>query len=333
MIYYIGSSVVFKGELMELRELISFYHVARVRSVSKAARTLELGQPTVTTHLRKLEDEFGITLFDRIKRPIQLTSEGITLLELVTPVVTSIDALKTQMDYAEKRGSFVVGAYPDLVTHHLPAGIQRFRDDYPDVRIRLLARSYNPLIQLVRSGEIDLAFCSSPPADDAALEFKELFTYNTVLLTPPGHDLLHRQPVTLEDIAGFPLILTAPESQLRQRVEQAFKSRGLTPDVVLALDDTVSMNRYVEIGMGIAVGSDFTLHAEDHHRFGVIRLDHLFPSSVIGVCTLRGKFAGQAVRNFIETMSDQIRGFHAELWSREENGALPGFVEVGSKDD
>ena len=48
---------------MELRELISFYHVARVRSVSKAARTLELGQPTVTTHLRKLEDEFGITLF------------------------------------------------------------------------------------------------------------------------------------------------------------------------------------------------------------------------------------------------------------------------------
>ena len=68
-----------------------------------------MGQPTVTTHLRKLEDEFGITLFDRIKRPIQLTSEGVTLLELVTPVVTSVDALKTQMDYSERRGSFVVG--------------------------------------------------------------------------------------------------------------------------------------------------------------------------------------------------------------------------------
>ena len=67
---------------MELRQLISFYHVARLRSVSKAARTLELGQPTVTTHLRKLEDEFDIVLFDRIKRPIQLTSEGSTLLEL-----------------------------------------------------------------------------------------------------------------------------------------------------------------------------------------------------------------------------------------------------------
>ena len=99
---------------VELRELISFYHVARLRSVSKAARALELGQPTVTTHLRKLESEFGITLFDRIKRPIQLTSEGITLLELVTPVVTSVDTLKTQMDYSERRGSFSIGAYPGL---------------------------------------------------------------------------------------------------------------------------------------------------------------------------------------------------------------------------
>lgn len=299
---------------MELRELISFYHVARVRSVSKAARTLELGQPTVSTHLKKLEAEFGITLFDRIKRPIQLTSEGVTFLELVTPVVTSVDALKTQMDYSERRGSFVVGAYPDLVTHHLPKGVQKFRDDYPDVRIRLLARSYNPLIQLVRSGEIDLAFCSAPPSDDSTLEFKELFEYNTVLLTPPGHELLKTNQIKLEDIVAWPLILTAPDSLLRSRVEQALKSQGLVADVVLALDDTESMKRYVEIGMGVAIGSDFTLHQDDHDRFGVISLGHLFPSSVVGVCTLKGKFAGQAVRNFIEVMSNQIRGFHADLW-------------------
>ena len=48
---------------MELRQLVSFCHVARLRSVTKAARELELGQPTVTTHLRKLEDEFGVTFF------------------------------------------------------------------------------------------------------------------------------------------------------------------------------------------------------------------------------------------------------------------------------
>ena len=116
---------------MELREIISFYHVARLHSVSKAARKLELGQPTVTTHLRKLEDEFGITLFDRIKRPIQLTSEGSIFLELITPIVESVDTLKTQMDYTERRGSLHIGAYPDVVTHHLPKPIQSYLDFYP----------------------------------------------------------------------------------------------------------------------------------------------------------------------------------------------------------
>ena len=77
------------------------------------------------------EDEFGVTLFDRIKRPIQLTSEGSTLLELVTPVVTSIETLKTGMDYAERRGSFQVGAYPDLIKNHMPLGVREFSEAYP----------------------------------------------------------------------------------------------------------------------------------------------------------------------------------------------------------
>ena len=111
-----------------------------------------------------------------------------------------------------------------------------------------------------------------------------------------------------------PLILTGPESLLRQRVDQALKTAGLPGDIVLALDDTESIKRYVEIGMGVAVGTDFAMHPEDHDRIGVTPLDHLFPNSVIGVCTLKGKFAGQAVRNFVQMMSDELRGYRAELW-------------------
>jgi len=298
---------------MELRQLISFYNVARLRSVSKAARRLALGQPTVTTHLRKLEDEFDIVLFDRIKRPIQLTSEGSILLELVTPVVQAVDNLKTQMDYSERRGSFTVGAYPDLVTHHLPPGIQAFSRMYPEVRIQLLARPYIPLMRLIRSGEIDLAFCAPPSADDQDMEFQQLFQFDVCLMTPLGHPLLKRPTLTLQDLSPWPLILSGPESLTRQRVEHELRDQGIVWDVVLALDDTESIKRYVETGMGIAVCADFTLHQKDHDRLGVVRLNHIFESSVIGVCTLKGKFLGQAVRNFIEVLSDSMRGFHADL--------------------
>ena len=306
---------------MELRQLVSFYHVARLRSVSKAARTLELGQPTVTTHLRKLEDEFAITLFDRIKRPIQLTSEGTVLLELVTPVVQAVDTLKTQMDYTERRGSFVVVAYPDLVMHHLPPGIQAFSKSYPDVRIQIMARPYAPLLRLVKSGEVDLGFCAPPPADDPSLEFQELFQYDIVLMTPPGHPLLERDRITLKDLTPWPLILSGPESLTRQTVEQELRNQGVSCDIVLSLDDTESIKRYVETGMGVAVCSDFTLHHQDHNRLGVVRLDHIFQSSVIGVCTLKGKFLGQAVRNFIEVLSHEMRGYHTDLagWASPEH--------------
>jgi LysR family cys regulon transcriptional activator len=302
---------------MELRELISFYHVARLRSVSKAARVLELGQPTVTTHLRKLEDEFGIMLFDRIKRPIQLTSEGVILLELVTPVVEAVDTLKTQMNYAERRGSFTVGAYHDLVMHHLPKAIQNFRSDFPDVRIRLVARPYATLIQLIKSGEIDLGLCSPPPSDDPSLQYQAVFDFNVVLMTPPGHPLLEQHPIQLEQIAEWPLILSGPESMTRRRVEQELKARGISYDIVLAMDETESIKRYVETGMGVAIGADFTLHPEDHDLLGVVRLDHIFSGSTIGVCTLKGKFLGNAVQSFIDTMIEQLRGYHAEVWDWE----------------
>ena len=318
---------------MELRELISFYHVARLHSVSKAARTLELGQPTVTTHLRKLEAEFGVMLFDRIKRPIQLTSEGVTLLELVAPVVEAVDTLKTQMDYAERRGSFVVGAYPDMVRFHLPKSIQSFNSQFPDVRLRLLARPYLPLIQLVKSGEIDLAICSPPPGDEPSLEFEKLFEYNVVLMTPPEHPLLKQNVVELSDIAAWPLILPGPESLARQKVEQALKGSGVSGDVILAMDDTESIKRYVEIGMGVAVAHDFTLHPQDRHRIGVVRLDHIFESSDIGVCTLRGKFLGRAVRNFMDTMAVDLKAFRPEPWAWQTTESDPEqLASVGSND-
>ena len=303
---------------MELREVTSFYHVAKLRSVSKAAKKLDLGQPTVTTHLRKLESEFSITLFDRIKRPIQLTSEGTGFLSLITPIVESVDTLKIHMDYPDRKGAFVVGAYPDLALHHLPGTIQAFTSDYPDVHLRLVARSYTPLIQMVKSGEVDLAVCSPPPTDDTALQFTELFQYNVVLMTPPGHELLNEHPVQLSKACEWPLILAGPESQTRRTVEQALKDLGLNYNIVLEMDNTELIKKYVEIGMGVAIGADFTLHPEDHYKLGVTRLDHIFGQSTIGICTLKGKFMGRAVGNFVENLEVNLKGLHPDIEEWEE---------------
>ena len=143
-------------------------------------------------------------------------------------------------------------------------------------------------------------------------------------MTHLGHPLLERDEITLKDLSPWPLILSGPESLTRQRVEQELRNQGVAFDVVLALDDTGSIKRYVETGMGVAVCADFTLHQQDHDRLGVVRLDHIFEPSLIGVCTLKGKFLGQAVRAFIAVLSDEMRGYHADLagWNHPKAGNL-----------
>ena len=291
---------------MEIRELISFYHVARLRSVSKAGEHLAIGQPTVTTHLQKIEREFGVVLFDRIKRPIQLTSDGVTFYELAKPIVEGItegvETLKMQMDYPEHRGSFVVGAYPDLVLHHLPPVVKEFRSHYPWVQIKLVARSYSILMDMVSAGDLDLALGTRPDPGNPNLEFRHLFNTDFVVVTPVGHELLKLPEITLKDIARWPLILLGPASHSRRTLEQALKREGHQYNITLEMDIMEMAKRYVEIGMGIAVTHEYVIQAEDSENLGVRKLTDIFPSTQVGLITLKGKFVSRSVRNFIDTL-------------------------------
>ena len=287
---------------MQTQHIVSFYHVARLRSITKAADIQGLAQPTVTSHLKKLEEELGFSLFDRIKRPIMLTSDGAAVLEMIGPIVNGLSALKIHADSQGRDVSLTIAAYADLVLHYLPQAIQRFRTEYPNVHIRLLARHHSEMIQMARSGEVDLALSTTQNVLDSSLDFVDLFTSSTMMLTPPGHELLEQQPVRLEDISKWPLILYGPNTILRTRLERAFREQGLDYEMVMEMDNVEYAKRYVRIGMGISFCSNLSLEPEDYDTLGIADVDHLFSNVTIGMYTLKGKFQGTSVRNFIDSL-------------------------------
>lgn len=287
---------------MQTQHIVSFYHVARLRSITKAADIQGLAQPTVTSHLKKLEEELGFSLFDRIKRPIMLTSDGAAVLEMIGPIVNGLSALKTHADSQGRDVSLTIAAYADLVLHYLPQVIQRFRTEYPNVHIRLLARHHGEMIQMARSGEVDLALSTTQNVLDSSLDFMDLFTSSTMMLTPLGHELLEQQPVRLEDISKWPLILYGPNTILRTRLERAFREQGLDYEMVMEMDNVEYAKRYVRIGMGISFCSNLSLEPEDYDTLGIADVDHLFSNVTIGMYTLKGKFQGTSVRNFIDSL-------------------------------
>ena len=287
---------------MQTQHIVSFYHVARLRSITKAADIQGLAQPTVTSHLKKLEEELGFSLFDRIKRPIMLTSDGAAVLEMIGPIVNGLSALKIHADSQGRDVSLTIAAYADLVLHYLTQVIQRFRSEYPNVHIRLLARHHREMIQMARSGEVDLALSTTQNVLDSSLDFMDLFTSSTMMLTPLGHELLEQQPVRLEDISKWPLILYGPNTILRTRLERAFREQGLDYEMVMEMDNVEYAKRYVRIGMGISFCSNLSLEPEDYDTLGIADVDHLFSNVTIGMYTLKGKFQGTSVRNFIDSL-------------------------------
>lgn len=276
--------------------------------MSRAGVFLSIGQPTVSTHVQRLEEEFNCRLFDRITRPIQLTTEGTRLLELVTPIVQALErgleSLEYEMNQQEQMGPFTIGAYPDLVRNYLPRVINHFRKQYPEVKIKVIARPYTTLLDMINAGDLDMVLINAPERKNPSLTFQKLFESCFMLIAPLGHPLLEYPKPTLESVSQWPLISLSPQSCTRYYLERAFREAGLEYQVALETDFTELVKQYVELGMGIAVTQESGLSPGDEETLGVVNLDHLLPPAQIGVVTLQGKFLSRVALHFIDTLME-----------------------------
>lgn len=290
---------------MEIRELRSFCTAARLRSISRAAQELGLGQPTVTTHIKKLEEELGMVLFDRVKRPIQLTLSGQRLADIALPLVEGIDSLPTMTAMAEERGPVNIGSTPDIIPHTLIRVVRVFLNRYPRVHMRIRSGTRSEVLEMVEDGEVDLGVIQhSEKRDD--LEFLGLFLYERVLLTPLDHPLMREPLETLDQIAQWPLILMGRGTYTRQILEDEFRRRGVEYDVVVELDSMDMIKRYVALGMGISVGPRLSIEPDDTRSLGVISLANFLPVDQAGIVMLKGKTVSTPTRNFISVMQDVL---------------------------
>ena len=147
---------------MELRELRSFCVAAQLRSMSKAAERLDLGQPTVTSHVRRLEAELGMTLFDRLKRPIMLTLAGEKLAEMAMPLVEGIDSLATLTSTAEAAGPVSIASTPDIIPHTLLRVVRAYLDLIPTPTCACVRAPGPPCSRWCETARWTWESCSTP---------------------------------------------------------------------------------------------------------------------------------------------------------------------------
>ena len=288
---------------MELRELKSFVIAARFRSISKAANELGLGQPTVTTHIKKLEKELNMVLFDRVTRPIRLTLSGQTIFDLSQPLLDGLDSLAVRTSEAEERGPVTIASTPDIIPHTLLRVVKVFNSLYPNVYLRIQSATRTEVIGMVRIGEVDAGIIQHPDRRED-LHFEPLFLYERVLIAPKGHELLSAPITTLDSIVQYPLILMARGTYTRHILEEQLQKKGLHYEVIMELDSMDMIKKFVTIGMGVSVGPRLAIEEEDLDHLGMVSLANFLPVDQAGLITLPGKTLSTPANQFISVLRD-----------------------------
>ena len=290
---------------MELRELRSFVAAARLRSITKAAEELSIGQPTATTHIKKLEQELGTLLFDRIKRPIQLTAAGTTLADLSKQLLDGIDSLLDETGIAEQVSPVRVAATHDIIPHKLLQVVKIFLRIHPHGHLRILSGRRDEVLNMVEEGTVDIGLVPGPERG-VDFEFQPLFAYERVLITPLNHPLLNSTITSLDEIASWPLIMMGRGTYTRLMLETEFRRRGLDYEIIVELDSMDMIKRYVALGMGISVGPRLAIDPTDHESFGVVGLAHMLPVEQAGIVNLRGKTMSTPTKAFVQLLRDTL---------------------------
>jgi DNA-binding transcriptional LysR family regulator len=261
---------------MENFRLTVFRTVAAQASFRKASEVLHLSQPAVSQHVRVLEEELGVRLFDRSGQRISLTPAGKLLLkyaERSAHVLEEARAALAKLDGAAS-GELRLGASTTVSQYILPRTLGIFLKDNPKVTLSVVSGNTEKIVALLLKDSIMLGMIEGPPMTKE-VHTEKFLEDRLVLIAPHSHEWSGLPNVPLASLAEVPLLLREQGSGSRRIVEQAIRRAGLPLDrlrVEMELDSTEAIISGVEAGLGLgfvsewAVGKALRLGTVSHLR-------------------------------------------------------------------
>lgn len=295
---------------MDLRRLEIFLKVAELGSFSRAADALFLTQPTVSEHVRALEDELGVQLLDRLGRGTTPTKAGTLLLGYARRLLALSREARQAIEQFQGRmtGELVVGGSTIPGEYVLPALIGAFRAKYPEVSISLRIAGSRQVQDWVEQGHVEVGVVGALPTS-RALESRPLMDDDLVLVVPPDHPLVTRKTVTIEDVKPEPLILRERGSGSRETLETGLKALGQGLDhfhVVGEIASTQAVKQAVRAGLGVSFVSRLAVEDECRARLlACVKVRDLDVTRAFHVITHRDRSRSPLAQAFLVFVESQ----------------------------
>lgn len=239
---------------MELRQLTTFRMIAQTASFSRTASALSYAQSTVSAQIQALEEELGVSLFDRLGKTVVLTDAGQTLLGYAEKILDLADEAHLAVSSGEElTGNIVVSAAETLCAYRLPAVIREFRARHPQVQVTLRMNHGDTLEQDLREGVMDVAFVMAESFQSTNLLVRAVIPETLLILAPPSHPLAGAKSVTFSDLQNEALILTENTCLYRRMFLRALRTAGVQPATIMEFHSVEAIKQSVMVGLGLAL--------------------------------------------------------------------------------
>jgi len=239
---------------MNLRALQYFVKLAELKHFSKAANACYVSQPTLSTQIRKLEEELGVSLVERAPRNVMLTPIGEDLAHRARHVLRDIEHIKDAARRSKdpETGIIKLGIFPTLAPYLLPHVIPVIRKRYPELRMQLAEEKTDIILTMLDQGRLDAGLLALP-VEEPGMEIEILFEEPFVTAMPSSHPLSDKQSIGLQDLEGQELLLLEEGHCLRQHALAVCELAGAHERVDFHATSMETLRQMVAANAGVTL--------------------------------------------------------------------------------
>jgi DNA-binding transcriptional LysR family regulator len=253
---------------MDIHQLRVFTSVFKNRSFSKASEALHLTQPTISNHIKSLEDEFACKLFDRLGRTIIPTKEAEVLYGHSTEIIEKADALKDALGLLKKEtsGKLIIGASTIPGVYLMPRIMTEFQKKYPAISFQILIEDSGGIIDSISKHALLLGIVGAKLGNDQ-IDYTPFVEDELIVVSAPLQT--EKSSMTLKELVALPMVFREEGSGTRKEAEKFLEGEGISVDqmkIAGIFGSTDAVKQAVKAGLGVSILSKFSVADELEHK-------------------------------------------------------------------
>ena len=289
---------------LDIKRLHYFLTIAKEGQITRASKKLHMAQPPLSNHLKSLEQELGVTSFERNTRKLELTPAGKILLRRTEELFQHLDETYIEVKEAEEgiRGELTIGFLRSCFSY-LPERIKLFQKKYPSVKFKLREGDPYQIGELLRSKEIDIGIARLP------MELNDLSVVHLpkeqFVVIAPIQWGINNLKINIEQLKDYPFLLShrVKGVGMYDMLVEECNRHGFHPDIVCECPDSYTILSLVASGVGISIIPKLTLNSFNLEGIHVIELDDFPHVSEPVVTWLKERYVSKSMEKFLDTFS------------------------------